>query len=557
MHSNNEFFSDIIVQAFDHGPHRMLIKYPVPIKDYARMDYSFFDWDDADMSQVVALPAGWEGNEFMDRHTIFAVTPMANEFEFAVCDLFSDNESLRGLDFIVSGRWQVVNPEAFLLSFALSVAYPNAPLRRKMAESWINYIFLDLFRREAASSAPSSSGARAAMNWFNKNFEDSLLSYGIKFEALNVAFENSDSTRNRVQKKLEEDFLKLNSEKSTVFNLYLRKKQVQLQYEDRKHQIVAQDPEFTEAIARELEELERKRCQDMLLAEIKVGAARFAWVKLTLQHESGLAHIRNQFENVKRTMSKLYRAEREHKKIMAFYTQAQQLLSKIARIKTPMLALLAGPDEALAHQAAERLTSAEFNFSPEGLIALGYNLQSQVLIQFFKRKSITDGEPVRIQNSSFTKGRDAGGLVPAKTLRINSPIKFEFSSQREGFVTVLNISTSGSVYVHVPNYYVGLEQASVQKDTLYSMPGDEFIPAEKLLLNGLDYVETGPQGWEHICVVISQKPVLSPEVFNRASASEPFVKLSQQEFDEICIKFLDMPSPTWTVNFISFIVLGD
>jgi hypothetical protein len=119
-------------------------------------------------------------------------------------------------------------------------------------------------------------------------------------------------------------------------------------------------------------------------------------------------------------------------------------------------------------------------------------------------------------------------------------------------VTLLNIGRSGAVYVHVPNAYVSPHQARVKGGWTYAVPGPELLPWDRLRQLGLDYVEVGPPGWEHMAVLVSDEPVVSPSMSARSTTESPFAKLTPEEVDGVCGLLTDMPAGSWSAAVLSF-----
>ena len=146
------------------------------------------------------------------------------------------------------------------------------------------------------------------------------------------------------------------------------------------------------------------------------------------------------------------------------------------------------------------------------------------------------------------------GTAKVKGLPINASLQFEFSTSKAGYLTLLNLGTSGGVYVHVPNAYVGIRQARVDAGHTYSIPGPELLPWDRLRGLGLDYVEIGPPGWEHIAVLVSEEPLITPEIATQARPEAPFVKLTEEQIAELCNRLSEEPSDKWTSGVLSFLV---
>ena len=78
--------------------------------------------------------------------------------------------------------------------------------------------------------------------------------------------------------------------------------------------------------------------------------------------------------------------------------------------------------------------------------------------------------------------------------------------------------------------------------------------AETLRQRGLDYVEAGPPGWEHLVVLISEQPLLKAEVLARSSGNAPFVELDKDEIGELCARLNAQADAQWTAGVLSFLV---
>ncbi len=536
--------ADIIVQVFDHAPYRVFLKYAHPVRQFIQDRFALLRQSDDGWDPV-------EGDTLVFGSAYWAVSRRQRPIAMSFCGLNAPGR-FAGMDLVVEGQWEVAGPQLFLDSYGHTAAFPNAPLRRMLAESWITHT-MGLHLQGVFSRIESLQSLElGSTDWLRPLLAQPLAGHGIRLEVDGCRFEPPDAVRARLQKQRTEDFARLDAERDSVASAISRRVLLQIQFEAERSRLAGMAYPTSSMREDALEKLERARCRDLMLSEIKIASARLAWNKATLQHETAMARAANHAEGVKKAMSKLYEAERDHRRVMAFYTQAQNTLSKIARIAIPVLSVLSGHDPVAAHQMAERLISSEFGFGADGLLALGYAVQSQALVQALRRKNMADGESIRIK--SLSAGRDAG-TAPVKTLKINSQIRFEFLTQRGGCLTILNIGSSGFVHVQAPNFFV--PDPRVEADRMYTVPGPEIMPLERLLQSGLDYVETGPPGWEHMAVIVSEKPIIAREILSRGTAAAPFVRLQQQEFDDLCFAINQLPVQEWTSNFLSFLVIHD
>ena len=82
----------------------------------------------------------------------------------------------------------------------------------------------------------------------------------------------------------------------------------------------------------------------------------------------------------------------------------------------------------------------------------------------------------------------------------------------------------------------------------------ELLPWERLREAGINYLEIGPPGWEHLAVFVSNKPLIDPVVSCRSRPAEPLVRLSPEEIACVCQRLADTESDTWSVGTLSFMV---
>ncbi|GAH86074.1 unnamed protein product, partial [marine sediment metagenome] len=91
--------------------------------------------------------------------------------------------------------------------------------------------------------------------------------------------------------------------------------------------------------------------------------------------------------------------------------------------------------------------------------------------------------------------------------------------------------TSGIIYLHIPNTYTGAREAVISAGRIYHIPGAELLPWESLRRCGLDYVEIGPPGWEHLAVIVSDEPLFEDQMIKKSIPKEPLIKLTRDELE--------------------------
>jgi len=146
------------------------------------------------------------------------------------------------------------------------------------------------------------------------------------------------------------------------------------------------------------------------------------------------------------------------------------------------------------------------------------------------------------------------GTKRVDALPINSSLQFEFTAPRDGHVTVLNLGTSGAMYLHVPNVHCPVGQAVVVKGETYPIPGPHLLPWDRLNAAGLEYIEAGPPGWEHVVVLLCDKPLLDKGTVLRSSPGSPLVRLTPEEFEGVCERLSSTGPSEWLAGALSFLV---
>ena len=354
------------------------------------------------------------------------------------------------------------------------------------------------------------------------------------------------------ERRRQEDMARVEQERERERQAKLRETETEANYKREKARI-DHDSRLSDAEREhQLQILELQYRKELLAIEAEVEDACEARETAALRHEVNMARLRNELEGLKEAKARENEAEREHREALGRLESAQELLERLARLGEPLLQQLADRDSRTAHQAAERLASPEFGVSPQQLADLGYPTTQQALVEHFREKASVDKQAVVLRKAELVT-RDVG-TAKVKGLPINSSLHFEAMTKRAGYVTLLNIGTSGAVYMHIPNAYVGVEQARVAAGRAYAVPGPELLPREQLNRRGLDYVEIGPPGWEHMAVIVSDKPLTDANLLSRASSEAPFVTLAEGEFEALCVRLGGFEDDAWSAGVLSFLV---
>jgi hypothetical protein len=254
------------------------------------------------------------------------------------------------------------------------------------------------------------------------------------------------------------------------------------------------------------------------------------------------------------------------------------LEEKLLALFERVAGLLEGADRR-QHQAQDWATmSGLVGLSPVQLALLGRPVMPQMLLQFLRDKeqggsggvslrkvelrtrglgdvlaagvrtrSVSLSPPERRAFEAVT--RDLGNQKLA-TLPLGASLQFEFTTSRPGYVTFVNIGTSGNVFLQVPNQFVPPRGARVEAGRAYRVPGPELLPLEEI--GG--YHENGPAGWEHLAVIVSDQPLGLGAVAERPLTSGLFPALKPAELASLSHELTALPPSAWSAGVLSFLV---
>jgi len=454
----------------------------------------------------------------------------------------------------IGGQLSVSDSRRFLTSFAAGIATPNSPVTPGMAESWIANRIAPRVRDAVREYSVADLKDREALppSWWEKQLADWLDEFGVSVCVDDVSWSSAQDEAAEAEAARQRDLERVAQARQRERGAELREAAAKAEYEKRKKQIESDLSLSDEERAHQLQLLEKHRRKELIEADTEIENARREAERAALKHEVTLARLRQDADAAGKAKEKDQQGEEQHQAVLNELGELKAALAKLADFPGNLLAQLAGRDAATANAAAERVVSPEIDISASVLTGLGFRVERQKLVQCLRKKAIADGEPVTICKTELVTRNI--GTAKVKGLPINTSLQFEFSTERAGFVTVVNIGTSGSVYLHAPNAYVGPSEAKVGAGKRYMIPGSDVLPWERLRQCGLDYVEVGPPGWEHLAVLVSHEPLIAASVAARSRHESPFVRLTSQEVDELGGLLTSMPPDNWSAAVLSFLV---
>jgi hypothetical protein len=216
----------------------------------------------------------------------------------------------------------------------------------------------------------------------------------------------------------------------------------------------------------------------------------------------------------------------------------QTLLQGITQLLTDLL----GRDDRKSHQAAEMFTNV-YGTNPQVMQSFGADMTRQTLVDQWTSKARQDGHAVQLLKSDFTT-RDLG-LMTADTLRVGSSLALAVTSQRAGYVTLLNLGTSGKFWRLTPGPLCSVDCSRIAAGSHYEVPGPKLFPYQYALR------ENGPAGWEHIVAIVSDQPLFSQTAYSANDGK--IIEVSRETLLQVNAKLQQSPD-SWTAAVLSFFV---
>lgn len=497
--------------------------------------------------------AAWETDSTSEDMLLCSVAlgsfPFSALFSKAVTD-----EHGHAWDVRFVGRLSVSDSRLFLSSFALGLASPGTPLFPAIVETWVvqrvasrvkdalrEYSLVDL--RDDQALPPS---------WWEKKLRVWLEDFGLSAQVRELVWSSAQAEAAEAEAARQRDLEGLVRARQREREVELGEIKARTEYEKQKQDLEADWKLSEQEREHRLQLLEKQRRKELILAETEIENARRDAERAALEHDATLARLRHDSQAAKTIQEREEEARQRHAEVMRELDGLTSTLQQLATLPGNLLAQLSDRNAARSNAAAERLVSPEFGLQAQALAGLGFQVERQGLVERFRQKTREDGAAVRVRKPELVT-RDIG-TARVKGLPVNTPLQFEFFTRQAGYALVLNLGTSGAVYIHAPNAFVSQEQARVYSGQTCRIPGPELLPWDDLLRLGLDYVEAGPPGWEHIAVVVSESPLAPAHVLARADATMPFVRLTSREVRDLFATLDNEPPGTWSAGVLSFLV---
>ena len=454
----------------------------------------------------------------------------------------------------LDGQLAVADSRTLLTRYAAAVVTPTSSLSLNMAQSWATQQIrqhVEPIVAERRWQELRDEGA-SALRWWVDQCEQSLANYGLRLQVTGIAWHSAEAEAAEAEAARQRDLQRIREATQRAREAELRESRAKADYEKQRTQI-AGDQQLAEGERlHALQMVETRRRREQIEARAQLTAAEHDAERAALEHELTLARLRRDAAARTQVEETVQRTEERFAQLITQFEAAKTSLDQLAALPDQLLARLSAADPRTAHAAAERLVSAEFGILPETLSNLGYRIDRQALIQGLRDKAQRDGQPIHIRKRELI-ARDIG-TARVKSLPINTSLQFEFTSARAGYVTLLNVGTSGAISVHVPNTFVAPASAKIAADQTHSVPGSHLLSRDDMQRYGLDYLEVGPPGWEHLVVIVSERPLIPAAIMARTNAQIPFASLATPEISDLIETLATEAPDAWSAGTLSFLV---
>lgn len=476
-----------------------------------------------------------------------ATTPQSLEAAFPAAARDADGVPW---DLRLEGTWSVDDSRRFVQRYAADVVTPGAPLSNRRVNAWMADEALDKIRRATSGQSIEDLRARGADYWSDR-LNEWFIDSGLVFAVRHAAWTSAEADAARAEDERQRQLRRVEEARQNRREAELREAASMAEFESEKARI-ATDRELSEAErAQRLQLAEIEHRRRLIEAEESVEEARRRSERAELEHELSLAKLQNDVDAARRAESDSTAIETRHRETMDKLAELRRTLEQAAAAPGNLLGAAVGGDTAAAHDALDRLTTLH-GIAPEALATLGIGTPAHALLNAARSKATRDGDAVRLKKTDL-RTRDIG-TVRVQALPVNTSLRFELFTGRPGYVTLINVGTSGRAYLHVPNAWVQPGSTKVAGGRAFPIPGPPLMPWERLREQGFDYVEIGPPGWEHMVALVTPEAVVEPPTIDRAAPAAPFVELSADELHALCGRLEKLSDSAWSAGVMSFLV---
>ncbi len=487
------------------------------------------------------------------RHTPF-------RWKFSLGDWMSDEDGY-GYDFQINGQTQINNAQAFLakapVSGIFTVEMLNAALQQELAATVDNA--LTQLRNDFGDNNLLFGGkAEQSRDWFSRLMQPVFSSFGCMLQENLTLHWYSEKKITAEKERLEK--LRIQEENNRLQwkrQMKLERKQSRMEYKQNIRDIETEATLDELQREKKIEAAKRERLLELTAKDHQLAAREREEALRVVEHEKELARLMADTEAIKNAVQKKEKIEeqwlQEKRRMEILYqavaTQMKSIDAQINRIESNVTAKL--EEESRLFQKAEWLHN--WGVRAEDLEYAGLDNQRQLFFDILKKQQDAD-ERVRIYMSRLVRSRDAACAGEEKRLSIGSELHFEISSELCGYLTILNLGTSGRLWLNVPNSYI--TEAVITDGQTLAMPGKGTLPWSGLDKAGLEYVEMGPGGWERMAAIVTPQPLIHTALLHRSSPGAPLVLIGKEDLAQIRKQLERFNQGEWSAAILRFLVKG-
>lgn len=143
-----------------------------------------------------------------------------------------------------------------------------------------------------------------------------------------------------------------------------------------------------------------------------------------------------------------------------------------------------------------------------------------------------------------------------QALVVGQSLAFELINHQSGYLTLINIGTSGKAYLLSPNSYCNPKSAWLDA-ARHQIPGCHILSQQNLNRDGLELRENGPvgNGIEHLAAIITKQPLVDQQLLETTTPAGPFHALDLQHTQLLVERIQAMPADQVAIDLASFRVI--
>ncbi len=359
-------------------------------------------------------------------------------------------------------------------------------------------------------------------DWWTVFFKRSVAGLGLTFDSVvDVQYSAPSIEKENELKKREEERRELIERKEFEARFEIRLAEIEAEKNERKREI--EQNAFISAASRQ----EERRRVEAEAEKSKIELGRKAELS-RLEYEKKRLELEQAIDEVKRKPE-----ERE------------ALEEKIEQVGASVASLTQQIDEKFQRSSESNLTPQLAAYlsgiSDKVLFKLNLHRDKAFFSRNFNDKALRSPVIARLERGFLT--RDVKYKKDVPTLRIDDSIAMEIVSPIDGYVSILNLGTSGKYWLLTPNGLVAPKDAFINKGESVRAPGGALYPDEMY--------EGGPEGWEEFVVLVSKEPLFDGyERFNLVDRENPFAELSTERLNRLLEQLETLDENDWAVGTV-------